>query len=76
MCSEGLVFRKQQANRPTVFDFSPNPLDTGKYEAVDTIFSGADTDFSGLDTGKSGAESELSEDTNSAVRKSRKTYTT
>ena len=43
MCSEGLIFRKQHANRPTVFDFWGNGLDTGKNSNTDTKYSGADT---------------------------------
>ena len=40
---EGLIFRKQHANRPTVFDFCANGLDTGKNSNTDTKYSGADT---------------------------------
>ena len=38
-----VIFRKQHTNRPTVFDFSSTPLDTGKNSNTDTGFFGADT---------------------------------
>ena len=57
--SEGLVFRKQHANRPTVFDFSANALDTGKNSNTVTTFSGADTGLTGADTDLFGVKSGL-----------------
>ena len=50
MCSEGLIFRKQHANRPTLFDSCANPLDTGKNWNTDTTFFGADTTSPGART--------------------------
>ena len=71
MCSEGVIFRKQHANRPTLFDFSTNPLDTGKNSNIDTEISGADTLFSGADTSYFGVNSGLSTDTNPNCEKGR-----